>query len=187
MISNKEYNETQMVEKAMYQFWLNGYEASSLADLTRVMNIDEPAFFETFKSKDELLIRTLKHYLDTVFIPELETLRHKKEISLFIESILTPRNKGASGCYILTISNELGEVNPNVLNILNDYILKIKDALTDIVNHRYPHLSDKQREVQVTRFLSLFTSIPLVYAVISPETCLKYTREMLALIENGHL
>ncbi len=178
------YKENQAVEKAMYQFWLKGYKATTISDLTRSMNLSEMDIEQSFGSKEDLLIRTMSHYMDHVFIPELEKLRNEKEFSAFFERMLTPRKSGASGCYILTISAETAESNPKVLQLLQDYVQQIKKVLAEIVEHRYPALSDTGREMKLTQLLSLFTSIPLVHAVISPETCLNYTREMLSLIEN---
>ncbi len=174
----------QAVEKAMYQFWLKGYEATTVPELIRIMNLNQVDFEKRFGSKENLLIHTMSHYLDHIFIPELEKLSHAKEFSAFFERMLTPRKSGTSGCYMLTISSETADSKPKVLQLLKEYVQRIQQVLEEVVEYRYPSLTDAERKMKLTQLLSLFTSIPLVHAIISPEMCLEYTREMLSLIES---
>ena len=55
------------VEKAIATatdvFWRNGYERTSLADLTEAMGITPPSFYFAFGSKDCLFEKVLEHYL----------------------------------------------------------------------------------------------------------------------------
>lgn len=46
-------------------FWRNGYERTSVADLTKAMGITPPSFYFAFGSKDGLFLRVLEHYLET--------------------------------------------------------------------------------------------------------------------------
>lgn len=183
MSEQNTFIEKQAVEKAMYQFWLKGYETTTVPDLIRIMNINQVDFEKQFGSRENLLIHTMVHYLDHIFIPELEKLSHEKEFSAFFERMLTPRNSGTSGCYILTISSETADSKPKVLQLLKEYVQRIQEVLEEVVEYRYPSLSDIEHKVKLSQLMSLFTSIPLVHAIISPEMCLEYTMEMLSLIE----
>ena len=46
-------------------FWRNGYERTSVADLTAAMGIAPPSFYFAFASKEELFKQVLKHYVET--------------------------------------------------------------------------------------------------------------------------
>lgn len=53
------------IETATTFFWRNGYEKTSVADLTAAMGITPPSFYFAFGSKDGLFLRVLGHYLET--------------------------------------------------------------------------------------------------------------------------
>jgi AcrR family transcriptional regulator len=48
--------------KAMRQFWETGYETTSVADLTRVMEITPPSLYAAFGDKEKLFLEALTRY-----------------------------------------------------------------------------------------------------------------------------
>ncbi len=52
----------EALEIAMRQFWLKGYEGTTLADLTRAIGIEKPSLYWAFSSKEELFRRALERY-----------------------------------------------------------------------------------------------------------------------------
>lgn len=53
------------METATNFFWKNGYERTSVADLTQAMGITPPSFYFAFGSKDGLFLKVLENYLQT--------------------------------------------------------------------------------------------------------------------------
>ncbi|WP_431262416.1 TetR/AcrR family transcriptional regulator [Roseateles chitinivorans] len=51
--------------KAMRLFWIKGYEATSIADLTTALGVGSTSLYAAFGSKDELYAETLRLYSDT--------------------------------------------------------------------------------------------------------------------------
>ncbi|WP_231993266.1 TetR/AcrR family transcriptional regulator [Mitsuaria sp. 7] len=51
--------------KAMKLFWVKGYEATSIADLTAVLGIGSTSLYAAFGSKDDLYAETLRLYAAT--------------------------------------------------------------------------------------------------------------------------
>jgi len=58
----KTFNEEDATEQAMALFWTNGYEPTSIADLTQAMGINKGSLYHSFGSKKNLFIRALLKY-----------------------------------------------------------------------------------------------------------------------------
>lgn len=53
------------METATNFFWKNGYERTSVSDLTQAMGITPPSFYFAFGSKDGLFLKVFENYLRT--------------------------------------------------------------------------------------------------------------------------
>ena len=66
MARPREFNIDDALGKAMHVFWAQGYEATSLHDLTAAMALSKSSLYDTFGSKHELFLSALEHYNETV-------------------------------------------------------------------------------------------------------------------------
>ena len=62
MARQKQYDEVEVLEKAMNLFWRNGYETTSMQMLEKEMGINKFSIYSSFGSKNELFIESLKCY-----------------------------------------------------------------------------------------------------------------------------
>lgn len=62
----REFHYEKALELAMYLFWKKGYANTSLRDLLKTMGIGEGSFYNTFKSKKNVYLLSLKQYDATV-------------------------------------------------------------------------------------------------------------------------
>jgi len=62
MARKKEYIEEEVVDKAMFLFWKNGYENTSMQMLEKEMGINKFSIYSSFGSKHGLFIKSLKSY-----------------------------------------------------------------------------------------------------------------------------
>src|SRR5277367_4524742 len=58
----REFDIDRVLEKAMELFWRQGYEGTSLTDLTRELGLTRPSLYAAFESKEELFLRALDLY-----------------------------------------------------------------------------------------------------------------------------
>lgn len=65
MARARVFDMDQAINIATELFWKNGYERTSLAELTQAMGITPPSFYFAFGSKDGLFIKVVEHYLKT--------------------------------------------------------------------------------------------------------------------------
>jgi AcrR family transcriptional regulator len=61
----RAFDREAALAEATRLFWLKGYEATSMSDLTKAMGIGAPSLYAAFGSKDALYAEALRHYGDT--------------------------------------------------------------------------------------------------------------------------
>jgi AcrR family transcriptional regulator len=61
----RQFDEDEAIEKAMRVFWKNGYEGTSVSDLTSSMGISRPSLYATFGDKRSLFLRSLDRYRES--------------------------------------------------------------------------------------------------------------------------
>jgi len=61
----REFDENEVLEKAMHVFWTKGYEGTSMADLLTAMEITNSSLYKAFGSKEELFLRVVECYRDS--------------------------------------------------------------------------------------------------------------------------
>lgn len=57
------FDRDAALDSAMHLFWRHGYEATSIADLTRVMGIMPPSLYAAFGDKRRLFLEAVQRYL----------------------------------------------------------------------------------------------------------------------------
>ncbi|MCH8906384.1 MAG: TetR/AcrR family transcriptional regulator [Candidatus Heimdallarchaeota archaeon] len=104
------------VKIAMFVFWKNGYEATSMDDLLKAMNISRSSFYDTFGNKENLYIQTINFFATmSDYSWHQFTLRSKEDASLaeivrqFTGARITQvMNPDLQGCYAANSALELG-------------------------------------------------------------------------------
>jgi AcrR family transcriptional regulator len=63
MARPRDFDEDVALNQAMTVFWRQGYEGTSLSDLTDAMGINRPSLYAAFGNKEELFRRALERYV----------------------------------------------------------------------------------------------------------------------------
>jgi AcrR family transcriptional regulator len=58
----RSFDREQALERAMQVFWKQGYEATSIHDLTRAMGINPPSLYAAFGDKERLFLEAVGRY-----------------------------------------------------------------------------------------------------------------------------
>lgn len=59
----REFDPETALERAMEVFWRQGYDGTSMSDLTRAMDINRPSLYAAFGNKERLFVAVLDRYL----------------------------------------------------------------------------------------------------------------------------
>lgn len=58
----RAFDSDAALEKAMQVFWRQGYEGTSLSDLTEAMGINRPSLYAAYGNKEALFLKVLERY-----------------------------------------------------------------------------------------------------------------------------
>ncbi|MEM9629202.1 MAG: TetR/AcrR family transcriptional regulator [Pseudomonadota bacterium] len=114
----RSFDADEALLAAMNAFWIKGYDATSLRDLTRAMGISGPSMYAAFGDKRELYLKTIDRYADVdgcAPVVAFETERNiEKAVKAFLEAVIdhsTAHDGGARGCFLASCASAtVGEV-----------------------------------------------------------------------------
>lgn len=114
MARTKQYNETEVVEKAMRLFWKNGYETTSMQMLEKEMGINKFSIYSSFGNKHGLFLESLKLYRSNVS-QVLDKLKKGTQgvediKQFFYDSVSSSfKSDNIKGCFVTNTYNEFSE------------------------------------------------------------------------------
>jgi TetR/AcrR family transcriptional repressor of nem operon len=120
----KQYDETDVLERAMEAFWARGYEATSINDLVAATGINRGSLYAGFTDKRSLFLRALDHYdrehrraflcaLERDYAPREAILAAFRQV---VDSCEAGRNR--KGCLLVNTAIELSPHDPDVERIV---------------------------------------------------------------------
>ena len=110
----RKFDVEKALESAMLVFWRNGYEGSSLSELTAAMKINRPSLYGTFGDKEKLFYQALDRYLTDYGIAGVKQLAAYSDIRDAIAAFLNCIAKQLTdsnlppGCLIANSTLECG-------------------------------------------------------------------------------
>ncbi|MCZ9311705.1 TetR/AcrR family transcriptional regulator [Weissella koreensis] len=134
----KEFNQDDVLTKAMNLFWEQGYTNTSMQELVDVMQINRGSIYATFGDKHSLFLRVLEYYhqyLEEQFIyvvTDSKDLRTKLN-EVFSFFLKTHDEQQPKGCLIVNSATELAQVDPDVNAIINDYMQQETNLILKIL------------------------------------------------------
>ncbi|MCZ2114860.1 MAG: TetR/AcrR family transcriptional regulator [Anaerolineae bacterium] len=131
------FDETQALDRAMLLFWEQGYEATTVRDLTTATGLSTSSLYNTFGDKRELFLAALQHYRQDERRQFAGILSAPGPLrgtlaGLFAELIETlVADDGLKGSFTLNAAIELGGRDPDVTALLRDHFDDLCDMLAD--------------------------------------------------------
>ena len=122
----REFDIDRALEAATQQFWAVGYEATSLQDLLKTMNLSRSSLYQAFGNKHKLFVRCLDHYQQSMVNQLNEQLVNsdtvKQFISNFLEGVIAEATNTSSrkGCMLVNTANELSQRDTEIAKAVAD-------------------------------------------------------------------
>jgi TetR/AcrR family transcriptional repressor of nem operon len=130
MARPREFDEAAVLDAAIQQFWLRGYEATSVRDLADEMGIAGASLYNAFGNKRTLFERSLNRYLDQTFRKRIHRFEHslppRDAVVAFLQEIIkrTLNDRKRLGCLLVNSALEItpqdGEHRQIVATFLNE-------------------------------------------------------------------
>lgn len=107
MPRQKQFNKTEVLQKAMELFWKKGFHATSIQDLVLHLGINRASIYDTFGGKEDLFHAALDFYQQQITDYLGGYLRPEVSLkagfqALFLAALQEGRDKdGAKGCFMV--------------------------------------------------------------------------------------
>ena len=109
----KQFNENEVLTRAMNLFWRNGYSATSVEDLVQHLGINRASLYSTFGDKENLFKKSLALYRENNTAGLKEFFKSEPNVKegflkLFQMSIEeSVQDKDQKGCFVVNTTTEL--------------------------------------------------------------------------------
>ncbi len=135
----KQFDEADVLDKAMQAFWAHGYEATSIQDLVDCMGLNRGSLYAAFGDKRKLFIRSLEHYETHHRRAWLDSLRHRHTprgamLSVFegaIGAALSDHSR--SGCFLVNTAIELSPHDEEIARVVAGGLSDTEAFFRDLV------------------------------------------------------
>ncbi|OZU87037.1 TetR family transcriptional regulator [Virgibacillus indicus] len=133
----KEYDENEVLQKAMVLFWEQGYEKTSIQDLVTHMGIHRRSIYDTFGDKHTLFMRALDRYDEVIGIKidsQVKPLNSVKQAIRRLFEIAIYRNeKNTIGCLTVNTAVELSLHDEEIAEKVVDSFSKTEKLLNELL------------------------------------------------------
>ena len=139
MARTREFDETEVLEKARDLFWERGYGATSIDDLEKHLGISRSSLYRTFGGKRQLYDRTLTTYQDENLGRLRDLLLDTSDLRQALIDLFTSAARashpecqtGARGCYVVNATTEMANSCTEALNFVATNRERFVAILTD--------------------------------------------------------
>lgn len=124
MARPKNFNEQEVLEKAVSLFWCRGYEATSVQDLVTGLGINRFSLYDTFGDKHQLFLRALGEYGQQAQFSRCALFRQPRPAAELVRELLestvreTLADEKACGCFMVNSTAELAPHDPEVAQLV---------------------------------------------------------------------
>lgn len=127
------------LQSAMENFWINGYENTSMRDLAGKLGLHLGSVYNALGDKEQVFEAALDLHIDTHLMPSLQKLSAAENPAGALRDLLhdvqneytaTPP---APGCFFMNSMPEITRINPRVTQKMNDCMAATQKAIAHLL------------------------------------------------------
>jgi TetR/AcrR family transcriptional repressor of nem operon len=177
MPRKKEFDEYEVLHRAMEIFWHKGYEATSVQDLVEQMGINRGSLYGTFTDKRALFLAAIQYYDQTIITSVVRVLHSpgspRRAIEGYIRSVAegAAEDRDRQGCFLTNSAVEVGPHDPEAEQKLTASLQRIEAAFLDVLvaARQLGELGTRRDLRDVARFLTSSLQGLRVMARVNPD------------------
>ena len=162
MARTKDFDENEVLAKAIQLFWYKGYNGTSMQDLVDGLGISRSSLYDTYGDKHALYIKALESYQDSSGIEMCNIINNtpsaKEAIKQLLEFITRNmlNDEQHKGCFMVNAGVEVAPHDAQV----NDLLCKNEQQLEDVFykaikkGQESGEINTRQDAMALTRFIS---------------------------------
>jgi len=135
----KQFDEAEVLGKALQAFWARGFEATSIQDLVDCTGLNRGSIYATFGDKRSLFLKALEHYETHHRRAWFDALRHRHTPSAAILSVfegaigaaLSDPSRG--GCFLVNTAIELAPHDREIARLVARGLSETEVFFRDLV------------------------------------------------------
>jgi len=160
MARSKDFDESEVLEKAVALFWLKGYNGTSMQDLVDGLGISRSSLYDTYVDKHTLYLKALEFYQRTggaqLFEIVTSTPSAKDAIKQLLQMITNNlvKDKEHKGCFMVNAEVEVASHDAAVKDIVCKNDKQVEEAFYRAIKkgQESGEISNKQDAKALTRF-----------------------------------
>ncbi len=161
MARTKDFDENEVLTRAMELFWSRGYNATSMEDLVVGLGISRSSLYDTYTDKHSLFIKALEYYQQMGLMKIREIVNNpgssKETVKKMIEQSTIGISDGRKriGCFVVNAEVEVAPHDKKVSNLVCSHDQQIEEIFYQVIQKgkKSGEIKNKQDARALARFI----------------------------------
>lgn len=132
----REFNETEVIDRATLRFATHGFGGSSLSDLEETMGIGRQSIYDAFGDKRTLYRRCLEQYRERIVQPLICAIRKESDPQRLADLVFgmvegAIRSRPSPASLLIGALVEMEYIEPPLARVADDIFATLKRELTE--------------------------------------------------------
>lgn len=162
MARTKDFDEKEVLTKAMELFWSRGYNATSMEDLVGGLGISRSSLYDTYTDKHSLFIKALEQYQQMGMMKIREIVSSPGTAKETVRKLIEQATMGSTdarkrtGCFMVNAEVEVAQHDKKVNSLVCSHDKQLEEIFYEVIQKGKKSGEIKNR--QDSRILAKFFS-----------------------------
>lgn len=178
----KQFNEAEVLDKAIHLFWTKGYHATSIQDLVTHLGINRASLYSTYGDKKQLFVRAFHHYQKQNTDRIRRFFKEQASVTSGLKALFdgaieeSVQDVERKGCFVVNTTTELIPGDPDMLELLEENKHTFEELFLDFLQTGVESgeiSADKDLVPIASMFFTLYNGLKVVAKVERSKESLK--------------
>lgn len=161
------FSKDALTDKALEQFWVHGYNATSMDDLVRTTTVSRHGIYKTFGGKRQLFLACFARYRDIVVTPAFDVVENDQatlsQVARYFEHQISngeAMGLPGPGCFVANSATEVAPVDPDTMDEVRKHNMRLHQGFRRAIKNEFvanPSLQDRDIEA-LAELMVIFTN-----------------------------